>query len=150
MKAAIVVAAALVAALRPIPAGDPVPVFYEFPTAVVEMGALPPSATVATPTVQQQVMATLVRLGRADDYDCLAYIFAGESSWRPDAIGDSGRSFGLPQRHAPAHGAPPWPWPVDQQTIWAVEYADARYGSPCEAADVWRRRAEARGGAGSW
>ena len=101
-------------------------------------------------TVRDVVAWRLADLGRSDDYPCLDLIFAGESSWRPDAIGDNGDSFGLGQRNAPAHGAPPWPWPVVDQVDWFVAYADDRYGGPCPAADVWQRRADARGGAGWW
>jgi len=100
--------------------------------------------------VRDEVRKILTDLGREDDYECLSFLFARESSWRPDAIGDNGDSFGLGQRNAPAHGAPPWPWPVLAQVLWFLEYADDRYGGPCAAADVWRDRAAARGGAGWW
>lgn len=99
---------------------------------------------------REAVAVILERLGRSSDYDCLDYLFARESSWRPDAIGDDGDSFGLGQRNAPAHGAPPWPWPVEDQVRWFLEYADERYGGPCPAAETWRRRAEARDGRGWW
>jgi hypothetical protein len=101
-------------------------------------------------TVREKVTEVLTELGRQDDYACLDVIFAGESSWRPDAIGDGGDSFGLGQRNAPAHGAPPWPWPVRDQVLWFLDYADERYGGPCAAAEVWQERADARDGAGWW
>lgn len=100
--------------------------------------------------VRDEVLAVLTELGRRDEYACVDVIFSGESSWRPDVIGDDGDSFGLGQRNAPAHGAPPWPWPVREQVIWFTEYADDRYGGWCPAAERWQERADARGGAGWW
>lgn len=92
--------------------------------------------------VQAEVADVLVDIGRWDEYACLAEIFEAESSWDPGAIGDRDRgfSYGLPQRHAPAHGAPPWPWPVADQVTWALEYADGRYGGVCEAAAARREK----------
>lgn len=101
-------------------------------------------------TPKEQVQELLEELGRKEDFACLDVIFQGESSWRPDAIGDEGESFGLGQRNAPAHGAPPWPWPIEDQLAWFLEYADQRYGGPCPASEIWMERAEARGGAGWW
>jgi hypothetical protein len=101
-------------------------------------------------TVRDVVRWRLGQLGLGDDFDCIDVIYSGESSWRPDAIGDNGDSFGLPQRNAPAHGAPEWPWPILDQVDWTVGYADDRYGGLCEAAQVWQERADARGGAGWW
>lgn len=101
-------------------------------------------------TVQERVFRRMDELGRAGEYDCLAYIFQRESSWRPDAIGDNGDSFGLGQRNAPAHGKPPWPWDVDDQVDWFLDYADARYGDACAAQRRWQERAEARNGRGWW
>lgn len=91
--------------------------------------------------VQLEVAEALEDLGRITEYACLAEIIEAESSWRPDAVGDRDRggSYGLVQRHAPAHGMPPWPWPVDEQVAWAVEYADARYGGLCEAVEFRRK-----------
>lgn len=117
------------------------------PEAPVELTDDPPAEPL---TVREEVLAVLTELGRADEFDCVDVIFAGESSWRPDAIGDDGDSFGLGQRNAPAHGAPPWPWPVREQVLWFVDYADDRYGGLCPAADRWRQRADERGGAGWW
>jgi len=72
--------------------------------------------------------------GRAAEWPCMSEIFMRESSWNPNAIGDYGDSFGLPQRHTPSHGSPDqWPWPVADQVTWAIEYADLRYGGLCEA-----------------
>ena len=88
--------------------------------------------------VEIEAAEVLHDLGRITEYACLHEIVAAESSWRPDAIGDGGESFGLVQRHAPAHGAPPWPWPVRDQILWAVEYADERYGGLCEGAEFRR------------
>lgn len=106
-----------------------------------------PPADRTPQAITEEIMAGL---GRSTEFECLAFIFERESSWRPDAIGDEGDSFGLGQRNAPAHGAPPWPWPVEEQVAWFLEYADDRYGGPCPAAERWRERAEARGGAGWW
>ena len=101
-------------------------------------------------SVRDKVRSVLRELGREHEYVCLDRIFAGESSWRPDAIGDGGDSFGLGQRNAPAHGAPPWPWPIREQVKWFLEYADTRYGGACPAAERWQERADRRGGAGWW
>lgn len=88
--------------------------------------------------VQQAVRSLLAARGREHEYECLATIFFAESSWRPDAIGDVdiGGSYGLPQRHAPAHGKPKLPWPIEEQVEWALEYADERYGGVCKAAEA--------------
>lgn len=131
-----------------VPRGTSPSVDVRVPLALPPIPDVPVNLTV--PTVRDLVRQRLTVLGRPDDYDCLSTIFAGESSWRPYAIGDNGDSFGLGQRNAPAHGAPPWPWPVVDQVDWFLEYADDRYGGPCAAADVWRRRAADRGGAGWW
>lgn len=90
--------------------------------------------------VEIEAAEVLDELGRLGEYACLHEIVAGESSWDPGAIGDRDRggSYGLPQRHAPAHGMPPWPWPVRDQILWTVEYADARYGGLCPAAEFRR------------
>ena len=95
--------------------------------------------------VQREAWDALNRLGRAHEWECMAEIFAAESSWRPNVVGDLelGKSYGLPQRHGPSHGKPDLPWPVAEQVEWAVEYADERYGGMCEAA-------EARRGQGWW
>lgn len=84
--------------------------------------------------VQLEVAAELEARGRILEYACFAEIVEAESSWRPDAVGDvdRGGSYGLVQRHAPAHGMPPWPWPVAEQVEWALAYADERYGGVCE------------------
>lgn len=96
---------------------------------------------VMTP-VQGEVYLLMEERGREAEYVCLSEIFAAESSWQPDAHGDRtlGGSYGLPQRHAPAHGAPPWPWPVAEQVDWALAYADERYGGVCEAAEARRQK----------
>lgn len=90
--------------------------------------------------VQLEAWHALARLGRAHEWECMAEIFAAESSWRPNVVGDldRGGSYGLPQRHAPSHGKPDLPWPVAEQVEWAVEYADERYGGMCEAAEARR------------
>lgn len=77
---------------------------------------------------------------RVEEWPCMAEIFWAESSWNPYAIGDSskGGSYGLPQRHAIAHGKPDWPWPIRDQALWTLEYADERYGGVCEGA-VFRK-----------
>lgn len=92
--------------------------------------------------IQIEVGAILEDRGRWHEFACLDEIIEAESSWRPDAIGDRDRggSYGLVQRHAPAHGAPPWPWPVADQIEWALEYADDRYGGVCEALEFRRER----------
>lgn len=104
--------------------------------------------------VRALVRAALERRGREDDFDCLASIFEAEASWKPDAIGDVGigGSYGLPQRHAPAHGKPELPWPIDDQVEWALAYADERYGGVCEAWEAWSSRATVRNGRlwGGW
>lgn len=84
--------------------------------------------------VEAQVYTMLVERGRADEFACLSEIYEAESSWNPNAYGDRtiGGSYGLPQRHAPAHGAPDLPWPVADQVEWTLEYADERYGGICE------------------
>lgn len=90
--------------------------------------------------VQAEVWAWLTANGREFEYACAAEVIEAESSWRPDAVGDHdrGNSYGLGQRHAPAHGAPPDHWPVDQQMEWFTNYADERYGNWCEAATARR------------
>ena len=91
-------------------------------------------------TTEAVAYVTLAEHGRTGEFRCMAEVFAAESSWRPDAVGDVtlGGSYGLPQRHAPAHGMPPWPWPVREQVEWTLEYADERYGGMCQAADARR------------
>lgn len=88
--------------------------------------------------VQELVRSLLAAREREHEYECLASIFVAESSWRPDAIGDvdRGGSYGLPQRHAPAHGKPELPWPIEEQVEWALEYADKRYDGVCKAAEA--------------
>jgi len=92
--------------------------------------------------VQERVWRRLHHHGREDEFDCLAEIYVAESSWRPDVVGDRDRggSHGLPQRHAPSHGAPPLPWPVEDQVDWSLDYADERYGGVCEAAEARRAK----------
>lgn len=99
----------------------------------------PPEGLTAT---QERVWRRLQHHGREDEYECLAEIYMAESSWRPDVVGDldRGGSHGLPQRHAPSHGAPPSPWPVEDQVDWSLDYADERYGGVCEAAEERRRK----------
>ena len=166
LTGSVLVATAAFAAItvRPdVPRGTPAPVELPVVPRQIAPAELPdeidpapdvdpePEPKPAVPlTVREKVRAILTGLGRADDYPCLDLIFAGESSWRPDAIGDGGDSFGLGQRNAPAHGAPPWPWPVTDQVLWFLDYADARYGGPCPAAERWQERADARDGAGWW
>ena len=92
--------------------------------------------------LQQQVWLRLWHHGREYEYDCLAEIIVAESSWRPNVVGDVdiGGSYGLVQRHAPAHGKPELPWPVDDQIDWALQYADERYGGVCEGAEARREQ----------
>lgn len=82
----------------------------------------------------------LDRAGRADEFPCMSEIFAAESSWRPHVVGDKdiGGSYGLGQRHSPAHGRPPSDWDVREQVRWFTDYADDRYGGWCPAADARR------------
>lgn len=130
---------------------DRPPVSPRTPEIVLELPDIP-TVSLALPqmTTREIVAWRLEQHGRIDEFDCLDRIFQGESSWRPDAVGDNGDSFGLGQRNAPAHGASPWPWPVPDQVDWFLQYADDRYGGPCPARDVWQRRADQRGGAGWW
>ena len=93
--------------------------------------------------VEAKVWAWLTVEGREFEYVCAAEIIDAESSWRPQVVGDNGHSFGLAQRHGPAHGYPPSPWPVADQMEWFTDYADERYGGWCAAA-------EARRGKGWW
>lgn len=92
--------------------------------------------------LEAQVYALLEERGRAYEFTCMSEVFQAEASWRPDAIGDRdlGGSYGLPQRHAPSHGAPPWPWPLEDQVEWTLNYADERYGGMCQAADARREK----------
>lgn len=90
--------------------------------------------------VHAEVYASLLELERQHEYACIVDIFNAESSMDPAAVGDSGQSHGLPQRHAPAHGTPPSPWPTREQVAWSVEYADARYGGVCAAAEARREK----------
>lgn len=92
--------------------------------------------------VEATAYAVLAGEGRAHEWACLDEIVSAESSWDPAAIGDVeiGGSFGLVQRHAPAHGMPPWPWPVADQIRWALDYADDRYGGLCEGLEFRRAR----------
>ena len=103
--------------------------------------------------VQDEVMDALLELGYPPHiFECVAIIFAGESSWRPDVVAKDtgGFSYGLGQRHGPTWGAPPDPWPVKDQVVWFSNYAEERYGGWCRAAEKWLERAEQRGGAGWW
>lgn len=123
----------------------------QWPDVTLELPTIPRVDLILPRMTPQEIVAwRLEQHGRSDEFDCLARIFQGESSWRPDAVGDNGDSFGLGQRNAPAHGAPPWPWPVPDQVDWFLNYADSRYGGPCPARDAWQRRADQRGGAGWW
>jgi hypothetical protein len=90
--------------------------------------------------IEAHVAAILEERGRWQEYACLAEIIEAESSWDPNAIGDvdRGGSYGLVQRHAPAHGMPPWPWPIVDQIEWALAYADERYGGVCEGVEFRR------------
>jgi len=98
--------------------------------------------TVILTPLQMEAYLILHEKGRGHEYFCMAEVFHAESSWRPDAVGDValGGSYGLPQRHAPAHGMPPWPWPLREQVEWTLEYADERYGGMCEAAEARRSK----------
>jgi hypothetical protein len=94
-------------------------------------------------TVPQAITwSVLFEEKRLHEYGCLSVIFDAESSWNPAAVGDEDRggSYGLPQRHEPAHGKPPQPWPVAEQVRWALDYADERYGGVCEGLDFRRQR----------
>lgn len=62
--------------------------------------------------VEAKVWAWLTSEGREFEYVCAAEIIQAESSWRPQVVGDNGDSFGLAQRHGPAHGYRELPWPV--------------------------------------
>lgn len=90
--------------------------------------------------VQAEAWAWLTWEGREYEYVCAAEIIEAESSWRPQVVGDNGHSFGLAQRHGPAHGYPPDPWPVTDQMEWFTDYADERYGGWCEAAAARREK----------
>lgn len=94
--------------------------------------------------VQEQVFDILADLDRLDEWPCIERIYDREAGWDPHARGDVdlGGSYGLPQRHAGAWGAPPDPWPVADQVAWTVEYADGRYGDLCAAWDAWKARGE--------
>jgi hypothetical protein len=133
-----------------VPRGTSTVVEIDLPDPVVDLRDLPHVPLQLPTTVRDVVAWRLDWLGRGDDFDCIDVIYSGESSWRPHAIGDGGDSFGLPQRNAPAHGAPDWPWLIVDQVDWTVAYADDRYGGLCEAAQAWQERADARGGAGWW
>lgn len=102
--------------------------------------------------VQVEVAAILGRLGRADEWRCIHPLFQAESGWLPDNVGDRhlGGSYGLPQRHAPVWGKPSLPWPVEDQVVWTLDYADGRYGGMCEAWDAWSSRANSDGKGGWW
>ena len=112
-----------------------------WPQEEIEPQAAPDPPDGLTET-QERVWRRLQHHGREDEYECLAEIYMAESSWRPDVVGDldRGGSHGLPQRHAPSHGAPPSPWPVEEQVDWSLDYADERYGGVCEAAEERRRK----------
>jgi hypothetical protein len=98
----------------------------------------PPPIEITVPA-QIDVWHTLALAGRESEYECLANIIQRESRWNPNAIGDSGASVGLGQRHVPTHGEPPQPWLVEQQAQWFLQYADARYGGSCEAWEAWQK-----------
>lgn len=147
MMAGLLACGSLLGSAQPIRSGEPVPIIQV--EAAIEIEALRPRQAPRV-GVKDQVAIALIGIGRGDELACLSVIFEGESSWDPDALGDGGNSFGLPQRHAPVHGAPPDPWPIADQVAWAVEYADERYGSVCEASRKWSERAEARNGRGWW
>ena len=127
------------------------------PSPVSEVPPLQPSRPVMPAiepvpvTVEGEVRLTLAEMGRDDQaIDCALAIFQHESGLRLDVRGDGGESYGLGQRHAPAHGVPPEPWEVADQVVWFDDYAHDRYGSWCAAHDRWQQRAAERGGAGWW
>jgi len=92
--------------------------------------------------VQAQAWAWLTWEGREYEYVCASEIIQAESSWNPNAVGDRtiGGSYGLGQRHAPAHGKPPEGWTVAEQMEWFTDYADERYGGWCPAAAARREK----------
>ena len=142
---------------QPLASGEPLPVYYEFGGHVEVWDVPPPAApevqAALDDPVQEQVMDALLELGYTPIvFECVAVIFRGESSWRPDIVAPDtgGFSYGLGQRHAPTWGAPPQPWPVADQVAWFSDYAEDRYGGWCPAADRWLDRAQKRGGAGWW
>ena len=132
---------------------QPTPVTMTSPEPLLE---LTPVVTIPEPkpvvvTLEDEIRLALHDLGRDEqDADCALHIFQHESGLRLDARGDGGLSFGLGQRHAPAHGVPPDPWPVAEQVEWFDGYATDRYGSWCGAHHRWQQRAAERGGAGWW
>lgn len=109
----------------------------EEPVVVTETIVVPVYVKTQELTTQEEVLLEMYRAERLEEFSCLAYIFEAESSWDPEAVGDGGDSFGLPQRHSPSHGKPNLPWPVGEQVKWAIEYAEQRYGSVCQAKDAW-------------
>ena len=132
---------------------QPTPVIMTSPEPLLE---LTPVVAVYEPepvvlTLEDEIRLALHDLGRDEqDADCALHIFQHESGLRLDVRGDSGDSYGLGQRHAPAHGVPPDPWPVADQVEWFDGYATGRYGSWCQAEARWLARAAKRGGAGWW
>lgn len=151
MKVAAFTFALVLAVPLPLRPDVPVPVVWEPDEPAVEVWTVDRPEPLEFDTVEGQVAWAMRRLGRSDaEVACALTIFEGESSLRPDAVGDSGNSFGLGQRHAPAHGRPVLPWPVADQVVWFDGYAHERYGSWCGAADRWLERAAARNGRGHW
>lgn len=140
---------------RTVAGGGPVPEVWP-PEPLPSMETLvefTPAVRQPETPVEDAVMDALLDLGYTPVvFECVAVIFAGESSWRPDVVAPDtgGVSYGLGQRHGPTWGAPPQPWPVADQVAWFSSYAEDRYGGWCPAASKWLERAAARNGRGWW
>jgi hypothetical protein len=83
----------------------------------------------------RQIMRNKYGYG-ADQFSCFNNIIMRESMWDVHATNPSSGAYGIPQAlpgSKMATVAPDWRHNPATQIIWAIEYMDDRYGSPCEA-----------------
>jgi hypothetical protein len=101
--------------------------------AMANRGYLP--GTTDPKEIARQIMRNKYDYG-ADQFSCFDNIIMRESMWDVDAINPSSGAYGIPQALPGSKMAtvgPDWRHNPATQIIWAIEYMDDRYGSPCQA-----------------
>jgi len=79
-------------------------------------------------------------------FSCLERLWNGESNWNPHAEGEMtelGRAYGIPQSlpgDKMASAGADWRDNAITQVKWGLSYIQDRYGTPCDAWNIWSAR----------
>lgn len=96
---------------------------------------------VAKKYAQAQIPKVFPNADTPYEFACLDKLWTNESGWNPNAENPSSHAYGIPQALPGAKMATAgadWQTNPQTQVTWGLNYIRDRYGTPCQAWNVWQ------------